>query len=62
MNIIPMLTTAFSGGLSDFLGNTEDFLGLRELGIEAEFGLKSLSVPKRLWKGKGIEDRTSADR
>jgi hypothetical protein len=38
-------------------------LGLRELGIEAEFGLKSLSVPKRLWKGKSTaEDRTAPDR
>ncbi|GJJ08595.1 hypothetical protein Clacol_002814 [Clathrus columnatus] len=52
-----------SGGVVDYLGNAEDFLGLRELGIEAEFGLKSLSIPKRLWKGKGSgEDRTIADR
>lgn len=30
----------------------EDFLGLRELGIAEEFGLSSLSVPKKLLKGK----------
>ncbi|KAF8514635.1 hypothetical protein BU17DRAFT_94325 [Hysterangium stoloniferum] len=52
-----------SGGLADILGGGEDFLGLRELGIEAEFGLKSLSIPKRLWNGKsGVEDRTAPDR
>ena len=52
-----------SGGLADILGGGEDFLGLRELGIEAEFGLKSLSVPKRLWKGKSnAEDRAVLDR
>ncbi|KAI0827764.1 hypothetical protein BC628DRAFT_1368312 [Trametes gibbosa] len=31
----------------------EDFLGLKELGIVEEFGLASLSIPKRLLKGKG---------
>ncbi|KAI0325865.1 hypothetical protein GY45DRAFT_1374421 [Cubamyces sp. BRFM 1775] len=31
----------------------EDFLGLKELGIADEFGLASLSIPKRLLKGKG---------
>ncbi|CDO69432.1 hypothetical protein BN946_scf184791.g27 [Trametes cinnabarina] len=31
----------------------EDFLGLKELGIADEFGLSSLSIPKRLLKGKG---------
>jgi transcriptional activator SPT7 len=52
-----------SGGLADILGGGEDFLGLRELGIEAEFGLKSLSIPKRLWKGKsGVENRAAPDR
>ena len=30
----------------------EDYLGLRELGIAAEFGMSSLSIPKRLLKGK----------
>ncbi|KAL4079299.1 hypothetical protein J3A83DRAFT_4208682 [Scleroderma citrinum] len=38
------------GTFADALG--EDFLGLRELGIAAELGLSSLSVPKRLLKGK----------
>ncbi|KAI0074871.1 hypothetical protein K474DRAFT_1499959 [Panus rudis PR-1116 ss-1] len=30
----------------------EDFLGLRELGIAHEFGLSTLSVPKKLLRGK----------
>lgn len=30
----------------------EDFLGLKELGIASEFGLSSLSVPKKLLRGK----------
>ncbi|KAI9507752.1 hypothetical protein F5148DRAFT_1202423 [Russula earlei] len=38
------------GQFTDDIG--EDFLGLRELGIAAEFGLSSLSIPKRLLKGK----------
>ena len=38
------------GQFTDDIG--EDFLGLRELGIAAELGLSSLSVPKRLLKGK----------
>jgi len=38
------------GQFTDDIG--EDFLGLRELGIAAEFGLSTLSVPKRLLKGK----------
>lgn len=38
------------GGFSEAFD--EDFLGLRELGIAAELGLSSLSVPKRLLKGK----------
>ncbi|GJE98207.1 hypothetical protein PsYK624_144300 [Phanerochaete sordida] len=38
------------GNFADAFG--EDFLGLRELGIAAEFGLSSLSVPKKLLKGK----------
>lgn len=39
------------GNFADAFG--EDFLGLRELGIAAEFGLSSLSVPKKLLKNKG---------
>lgn len=38
------------GGFSEAFD--EDFLGLKELGIAAELGLSSLSVPKRLLKGK----------
>lgn len=38
------------GDFADMLG--EDYLGLRELGIAAEFGMSSLSIPKRLLKGK----------
>jgi len=38
------------GNFADSFG--DDFLGLRELGIAAEFGLSSLSVPKKLLKGK----------
>ncbi|EMD32993.1 hypothetical protein CERSUDRAFT_126483 [Gelatoporia subvermispora B] len=39
------------GNFADSFG--EDFLGLRELGIAAEFGLSSLAIPKKLLKGKG---------
>ncbi|KAG6820069.1 hypothetical protein H0H93_005693 [Arthromyces matolae] len=38
------------GDFADALG--EDYLGLRELGIAAEFGMSSLSIPKKLLKGK----------
>ncbi|KAH8977282.1 hypothetical protein EDB86DRAFT_2838091 [Lactarius hatsudake] len=38
------------GQFTDDIG--EDFLGLRELGMAAEFSLSSLSIPKRLLKGK----------
>ncbi|KAJ7469317.1 hypothetical protein B0H11DRAFT_1393341 [Mycena galericulata] len=38
------------GDFADALG--EDYLGLRELGIAAEFGMSSLSIPKRLLRGK----------
>lgn len=38
------------GNFADSYG--EDFLGLRELGIAAEFGLSTLTVPKKLLKGK----------
>ncbi|KAF8873938.1 hypothetical protein BD779DRAFT_1568335 [Infundibulicybe gibba] len=43
------------GDFADALG--EDYLGLRELGIAAEFGMSSLSIPKKLLKGK--KGRTS---
>ncbi|KAI6009863.1 hypothetical protein EDC04DRAFT_2772287 [Pisolithus marmoratus] len=42
--------TLAMGTFADTLG--EDFLGLRELGIAAELGLSSLSVPRKLLKGK----------
>ncbi|KAG1793465.1 uncharacterized protein HD556DRAFT_1479090 [Suillus plorans] len=38
------------GGFSDSLG--DGFLGLREPGIAAELGLSSLTIPKKLLKGK----------
>ncbi|QRV84295.1 bromodomain associated protein [Ceratobasidium sp. AG-Ba] len=38
------------GGFTEDLG--EDFFGLRELGLEQEFGLKSLAIPKRLLRGR----------
>jgi hypothetical protein len=43
--------TTSRGNFADDFG--EDFLGLRELGIAAEYGLSKLSIPKRLLKGKG---------
>ncbi|KAJ7346467.1 hypothetical protein DFH08DRAFT_700766 [Mycena albidolilacea] len=38
------------GDFADVVG--EDYLGLRELGIAAEFGMSSLSIPKKLLRGK----------
>ncbi|KAJ6592683.1 hypothetical protein B0H19DRAFT_1245522 [Mycena capillaripes] len=38
------------GDFADALG--EDYLGLRELGIAAEFGMSSLSIPKKLLRNK----------
>ncbi|KAG1734488.1 hypothetical protein EDB19DRAFT_2040881 [Suillus lakei] len=43
------------GGFSDSLG--DDFLGLRELGIAAELGLSSLTIPKKLLKGSHGEQQ-----
>lgn len=40
----------YRGNFADSYG--EDFFGLRELGIADELGLSSLTVPKRLLKGK----------
>lgn len=39
-----------SGNFAEELG--EDFLGLRELGIDREFGLNSLTVPSSLFYGR----------
>ena len=44
------LEFAHRGNFADSFG--EDFLGLRALGIADEFGLSSLSVPKKLLRGK----------
>jgi transcriptional activator SPT7 len=49
---------AYRGNFTDSLG--EDFLGLRELGIADEFGLSSLSVPKKLLKGKNRAEQAAA--
>ncbi|EIN06408.1 hypothetical protein PUNSTDRAFT_89966 [Punctularia strigosozonata HHB-11173 SS5] len=46
------------GNFTDALG--EDFLGLRELGIADEFGLSSLSVPKKLLKAKNRAEQAAA--
>lgn len=49
------------GNFADTLG--DDFLGLRELGIAAEFGLSNLTIPKKLLKGKnkaGVKDDITA--
>ncbi|KAF5355103.1 hypothetical protein D9756_005773 [Leucocoprinus leucothites] len=43
------------GDFADMLG--EDYLGLRELGIAAEFGMSSLSIPKKLLKGKKNQNK-----
>ena len=42
--------TMCSGNFADELG--EDFLGLREMGIDREFGLSSLTVPSSLFYGR----------
>lgn len=42
--------TKYRGNFADSFG--EDFLGLRELGIASELGLSSLTIPKKLLKGK----------
>jgi transcriptional activator SPT7 len=47
-----------SGEFADLLG--EDYLGLRELGIAAEFGMSNLTIPKRLLKGKKGQNKPTA--
>jgi hypothetical protein len=44
-----------SGKFADVLG--EDYLGLQVLVIAAEFGLSNLSIPKKLLKGKGGQNK-----
>ncbi|KAF8161610.1 hypothetical protein B0H34DRAFT_841288 [Crassisporium funariophilum] len=46
------------GDFADILG--EDYLGLRELGIAAEFGMSNLSIPKRLLRGKKGQNKPTA--
>ncbi|KAF4563057.1 Transcriptional activator spt7 [Pleurotus pulmonarius] len=46
------------GNFADAFG--EDFLGLRELGIAAEHNLSSLTIPKRLLKGKKGDGKSNA--
>lgn len=46
------------GDFAEDLG--EDFLGLRELGIDKEFGLNSLSVPKALFFGRRNRNNAAA--
>ena len=50
----------FRGNFAEPVG--DDFFGLKELGIADEFGLSSLTVPKRLLKGRkgGIKEDPSA--
>lgn len=50
--------TDASGDFAEDLG--EDFLGLRELGIDKEFGLSSVSVPKSLFFGRRRRDPNAA--
>ncbi|KAG5735985.1 Programmed cell death protein 6 [Termitomyces sp. T112] len=46
------------GDFADALG--EDYLGLRELGIAAEFGLSNLSIPKKLLSRKKSQKPSAA--
>ncbi|KAG6880094.1 hypothetical protein C0992_006368 [Termitomyces sp. T32_za158] len=46
------------GDFADALG--EDYLGLRELGIAAEFGLSNLSIPKKLLRRKKLQKPSAA--
>ncbi|KAG6888372.1 hypothetical protein C0995_008808 [Termitomyces sp. Mi166 len=46
------------GDFADALG--EDYLGLRELGIAAEFGLSNLSIPKKLLRRKKAQKPSAA--
>ena len=47
-----MLTPLRSGTWANYTG--EDVMGLKDSGIAAEFGLVSLTVPRRLWKPKKV--------
>jgi len=46
--------------MGDFADATgDDFFGLRELGIAAEFGLSNLTIPRSLLKGKRSKIKSS---
>lgn len=47
---LPTTGLTCSGNFAEELG--EDFLGFREMGIDKEFGLSSLSVPTALFHGR----------
>lgn len=55
----PSSTAEISGDFAEDLG--EDFLGLRELGIDKEFGLSSVTVPKSLFFGRRRRDAAALD-
>jgi transcriptional activator SPT7 len=55
---LTMILFINSGDFADALG--EDYLGLRELGIAAEFGMSSLSIPKKLLRGKKAQNKLSS--
>jgi transcriptional activator SPT7 len=55
---LTMIIFMNSGDFADALG--EDYLGLRELGIAAEFGMSSLSIPKKLLRGKKAQSKLSS--
>lgn len=47
-----------SGDFTEALG--EDFFGLKELGLDKELGLSSLTIPSRLFHGRGKKKDSSA--
>ncbi|KAJ1818463.1 Transcriptional activator spt7 [Coemansia sp. RSA 2598] len=51
--------TGMVGGLGD-LG--DDFFGFKELGLDKEFGMESLSVPQRLWYGRSAMQGVAGNR
>ena len=53
-----LILSLFRGNFADAFG--DDFLGLRELGIASELGLQSLTIPKKLLKGKN-KQRNATD-
>ena len=57
-SLLTMTLFMNSGDFADALG--EDYLGLRELGIAAEFGMSSLSIPKKLLRGKKAQSKLSS--